>query len=67
VIRRGDILWFDGYVGIDEVGLVKAAYGNGWLYGDPLSGLGGEGAIPEPATVSLLVLGGLAMVRRLRR
>jgi hypothetical protein len=51
---------------------------NGWLF-DELNGANGvnlvaneisyvlSGAIPEPATLSLLALGGLALVRRRRR
>jgi hypothetical protein len=60
----GDILWFDGYVGIDEMGLVNGAYGNGVTSGDPLGGLAGLTAAPEPATLALLAAGLAALARR---
>ncbi len=48
----------DGLVSADDYGSVQANFG-------ATAGLGGV-PIPEPATLSLLVIGGLAMLRRRR-
>ena len=47
----------DGMVSADDYAIVQAHFGN-------TSGLGGKTTVPEPATLALLVLGGVAMLRR---
>jgi hypothetical protein len=66
---QGDLFGFDGNVDDYETTMVGLTYGNGWMpgRGDPMGGLGGEGAIPEPATLALLGLGALAALARRRR
>ena len=49
----------DGSVDVGDLGILGANYG--WPAG------GGAATVPEPATLSLLALGGLAMIRRRRR
>jgi hypothetical protein len=66
---QGDLFGFDGSVDDYETTMIGLTYGNGWLpgQGDPMGGLGGEGAIPEPATLALLGLGAIAALARRRR
>ncbi len=60
----GDIFGFDGWVYDDEAAIIGGAYNNGRLYGDPLGGLAGLTAAPEPATLALLAAGLAALARR---
>ena len=48
----------DGFVGVDDLNIVLV----NWNAGTPPPS--SDGTIPEPATLSLLGLGGLAMLRR---
>ena len=61
--QQWDMGWQDGdftgdtYVGIDDVSLLSA----NWGHGVPAA------AVPDPATLSLLAFGGVAVLRRPRR
>jgi len=59
--------------GAPDVLGTDVAYGFNWVFGDTLSSyvsgaegyvVSGAAAVPEPATMSLLALGGLALIRR---
>ena len=50
----------DGLVSADDYASVQTNFG-------ATSGLGGETPVPEPGTLSLLTIGGLAMLRRKKR
>jgi len=63
---NGDIFGFDGWVYDDEAGIVGGAYNNGRLYGEPMGALAGPGAMPEPATLALILAGGAALAARRR-
>jgi autotransporter-associated beta strand protein len=78
--QNGDVVAYDGVVGADDVFTAVAYYGmtaSGGMVGDlaPLDvgqlesslGLGGLGAVPEPATLGLMILGAVAMLARRRR
>ena len=60
----------DGVINADDYNIIDTAYANqdppetGW---GPYGPLGHVGAVPEPATLSLLALGAAAMITRRRR
>jgi autotransporter-associated beta strand protein len=55
--NQGDVFGYDGRIDDNDVAIIGLTYGLG--IGDPLGG-GPAGAVPEPATLALLALGGLA-------
>ena len=68
VVSTADAATLVGW-GYDGYGQASPPSGNDYtaIAGGYYHGLALEGAIPEPATLSLLALGSLALVRRKRR
>jgi hypothetical protein len=62
---EGD-LDYDGYVGLSDAVILGTYYPQDGEVGHLVSEMSGLGAVPEPATLSLLALGGLALLRRRR-
>jgi hypothetical protein len=65
--QQGDISGYDGKIDDNDITVLVLNYGAGWKpgRGGPLGEM--SGAVPEPATLSLLALGGLALLRPGRR
>jgi autotransporter-associated beta strand protein len=62
--NQGDVFGYDGRIDDNDVSIFGLTYGLG--IGAPLGG-GPAGAVPEPATLALLALGGLAAAIRRQR
>jgi autotransporter-associated beta strand protein len=65
--QDGDVAKYDGKIDDNDVTALVLNYGAGWKpgMGGPLGGI--SAAVPEPATLALLALGGLAVLQRRRR
>ncbi|MCX5683616.1 MAG: PEP-CTERM sorting domain-containing protein, partial [Planctomycetota bacterium] len=64
----GDVFMYDGVVGDDDVTLQAGNYlGSVGQVTGGFVGVGEIGAVPEPATMGLLLLGGAALLARRRR
>jgi autotransporter-associated beta strand protein len=72
-LNPADIGWqtgdlnMDGQINKDDYDLFKAGYGFSYNNGPLGAGVVALEPLPEPATLSLLVLGGLVVLRRVRR
>jgi hypothetical protein len=62
--NEGDVFGYDGRIDDNDVAVFGLTYGLG--IGNPLGG-GPAGAVPEPTTLGLLALGGLAAAIRRKK